>query len=80
MSNPKVVEELSNLKALMIRKENASRRGQRPVKYLPLPASRLPATSPAWFLKKDNPWEFDDPILAIVTLLAKLSKVNEGKT
>lgn len=75
MGTSKVKDELNSLKNLMIRRENASLRGQRPAKRSPLPASQLPAITPEWALKTSQPREFEDPMLAIITLLARLSLV-----
>ncbi|XP_064086058.1 LOW QUALITY PROTEIN: abnormal spindle-like microcephaly-associated protein homolog [Macrobrachium nipponense] len=72
MASAKVKENLSSLKSLMIRKENASRRGQRPIKYVPLPPSQLPSLKPDWFLRGNRSRQFNNPIVAIVTLLARL--------
>ncbi|ROT66000.1 hypothetical protein C7M84_016007 [Penaeus vannamei] len=75
MGTSKVKDELRSLKNLMIRRENASLRGQRPAKRNPLPASQLPAITPEWALKTSHPREFEEPMLAIITLLARLSLV-----
>lgn len=75
MGSSKVKDELTSLKNLMIRRENASLRGQRPAKRNPLPASQLPAITPEWALKTSHPREFEEPMLAIITLLARLSLV-----
>ncbi|XP_047489293.1 LOW QUALITY PROTEIN: abnormal spindle-like microcephaly-associated protein homolog [Penaeus chinensis] len=75
MGTSKVKDELTSLKNLMIRRENASLRGQRPAKRSPLPASQLPAITPEWALKTRQPREFEEPMLAIITLLARLSLV-----
>ncbi|XP_042887717.1 abnormal spindle-like microcephaly-associated protein homolog isoform X1 [Penaeus japonicus] len=75
MSMAKLKDELTSLKNLMVRRENASLRGQRPAKRSPLPASQLPAITPEWALKTHQPREFEEPMLAIITLLARLSLV-----
>ncbi|KAG7164725.1 Abnormal spindle-like microcephaly-associated protein-like, partial [Homarus americanus] len=72
MKNPKVTTDLRSIKSLMIRRENASQRGKHPVNYSPLPISKLPSIAPEWSLKPDDIREFDDPISAMVTLLAQL--------
>ncbi|XP_068203095.1 abnormal spindle-like microcephaly-associated protein homolog [Palaemon carinicauda] len=72
MADAKVKENLTSLKSLMVRKDNASRRGQRPVKYAPLPPSMWPSLKPDWFLRGNNFREFNNPIIAIVTLLSRL--------
>lgn len=72
MRSPKVKSDLRSLKSLMIRRENASLRGKRPVRHIPLLASKLPSITPDWILKPGQPREFDDPMCAIITLLARL--------
>nr|XP_045613042.1 abnormal spindle-like microcephaly-associated protein homolog isoform X2 [Procambarus clarkii] len=72
MINPKLLKDLKSIRTLMIRRENASLRGKNPVKVTPLPVSKIPSITPDWVLTPNQPREFDDPISAIVTLLARI--------
>lgn len=74
MNDPKVASQLKNLKSEMVRRENASQRGRRPIKHAPLPAHRLPSLLPDWTLTPGQPREFEEPFSAIFTLVSKLSK------
>ncbi|KAK3864993.1 hypothetical protein Pcinc_029350 [Petrolisthes cinctipes] len=72
MQGPKVLSQLKNLKAEMLRRKKVSMRGRRPVKHAPLPVHLHPSTTPDWDLKSDGPREFDEPFVAIFTLLHRL--------
>lgn len=71
----KVISELESLHSVMLRRHVAPTRNQRqPRQPRPLPARKCPATSPDWGMRPDQQREFEDPLVAITTLLAYLTQ------
>lgn len=75
--DPKVLTELSNLLSLMKKRRIAANRGKRPLKFIPLPPSRLPMVAPDWALRPRHVREFEEPLEAMLSLQAKLKFANK---
>ena len=74
LSNVKTT--LQSLNSIMLRRESSYLKLKGNKKYHPLPLSKCPTLDPEWSLKPGVK-EFNEPILAITTLLGQFNTKNK---